>query len=146
MLSKTRVVILMILKLINISSSSLKISNLYMYQDQLVFKNLKLVKVMISKIVMLLMMNLYIVLLRKNVLLTVYHMEKLLVVKSRKIFSNSLHLKKSSVSIFLSVMYLILLKLLVLNLIYIDKINKNLDILTKMIKLSSACQTLIGLY
>ena len=139
MLSKTRVVILMILKLINISSSSLKISNLYMYQDQLVFKNLKLVKVMISKIVMLLMMNLYIVLLRKNVLLTVYHMEKLLVVKSRKIFSNSLHLKKSSVSIFLSVMYLILLKLLVLNLIYIDKINKNLDILTKMIKLSSAC-------
>ena len=110
-----------------------------MYQDQLVFKNLKLVKVMISKIVMLLMMNLYIVLLRKNVLLTVYHMEKLLVVKSRKIFSNSLHLKKSSVSIFLSVMYLILLKLLVLNLIYIDKINKNLDILTKMIKLSSAC-------
>ena len=138
MLSKTRVVILMILKLINISSSSLKISNLYMYQDQLVFKNLKLVKVMISKIVMLLMMNLYIVLLRKNVLLTVFHMEKLLLVKSRKIFSNSLKKRRFSASIFLHVMFLILLRLSVSNLICIEQIPKSLDILSKKVKLSSA--------
>ena len=109
-----------------------------MYQDQIVYKNLKLVRVMTSKTVMLLIMNLYIALLRKNVLLTVFHMEKLLLVKSRKIFSNSLKKRRFSASIFLHVMFLILLRLSVSNLICIEQIPKSLDILSKKVKLSSA--------
>lgn len=92
------------------------------------------------------MMNLYTVLRQKNVLLIVFHIKKISALKFRKIFLNSLKKRKFSDLIFLNVMFPILLKLLALNLIYIDKKNKNWDIHMKKDKLFSAYLILIGLY